>query len=165
MKERISESGWFGWLVCSVEKCTWYVGSLRLILLSDFSMWKWVSVLECMCCVFFVWWKKKCGCVHVCNSMTENAAKSEKKTQWIKKCLVQKQRHVWKWRVNQNLPATCSVAFLLRAIPQSFSASHQYTPASLSRRECTTYIWRAAHMHDQWKRKREKTRKTGKAPR
>lgn len=39
---------------------------------------------------------------------------------------------------DQNLPATCSVAFLLRAIPQSFSASHQYTPASLSLLECTT---------------------------
>lgn len=40
-----------------------------------------------------------------------------------------------------NLPATCSVAFRLRAIPQSFSAVHQYTPASLSLRECTTCVW------------------------
>lgn len=35
-------------------------------------------------------------------------------------------------------PATCKVAFLLRAIPHSFFASHQYVPASLSRREFTT---------------------------
>lgn len=34
--------------------------------------------------------------------------------------------------------ATRSVAFWLRATPNSFFASHQYTPASLSRRECVT---------------------------
>lgn len=34
--------------------------------------------------------------------------------------------------------ATRRVAFWLRATPNSFFASHQYTPASLSRRECVT---------------------------
>lgn len=60
------------------------------------------------------------------------------------------------WRVNQNLPATCSVAFLLRAIPQSFSAIHQYEPVSLSRRECTTCIWRAAPCIKSRKKEEEK---------
>lgn len=57
-----------------------------------------------------------------------------------------------------NLPATCSVAFLLRATPQSFSASHQKVPASLSRRECTTWILRKI----QKERGREKNTNTQK---
>ncbi|KNC31109.1 hypothetical protein FF38_06661 [Lucilia cuprina] len=37
-----------------------------------------------------------------------------------------------------NLPATCNVALRERATPNSFFASHQYTPASVSRLEFTT---------------------------